>query len=61
MKSNALAISLKHLKKKKPKKISILINYEYALTEASTQVTNVNAIARMPSLTFLHKSQVKIN
>lgn len=53
MKNEPLAISFKHFKKQTNKK-SILINSEYALTELSTQVTNMNTIAR--TLTFLHKS-----
>lgn len=60
MKSKPLATSLKHFKKKKKQtQISILINSEHALTEAFTQVRNMNGIARTPSLTSLHKSKVR--
>lgn len=48
---------IKALKKKN--QISILINSEQALTEAFTQVRNMNGIARTPSLTSLHKSKAR--
>lgn len=39
--------------------ISILILSKYDLTEAFTQVRNMNGITRTPSSTSLHKSKVK--